>query len=140
MTDAGARWGACAQVTQKDGFYSMHGTGLGVLEGLMGMGMPEGSDERSWMTFCPAGMRVDGYQVLQGPLLYQIRPRCSCYNCGAPAWLHPSAPSPWGPKAVSSPAVAVPREISSLRWNLARYDGGTQCSVGGGSRRVFERT
>ena len=79
-----AGWGARAQVTQKDGFPSMHGSGLGVLEGFMGAGVPEGSDEHSWTTFCPAGTRVDGYQVLQGPLLYQIRPRCSCYNCGGP--------------------------------------------------------
>lgn len=34
-------------------------------------------------TPCPVGTRVDGYQVVVGALIYQIRPRCSCINCGA---------------------------------------------------------
>lgn len=36
-----------------------------------------------WLTPCPTGSRVDGYQVIKGGLIYQIRPRCSCVNCGA---------------------------------------------------------
>ena len=35
-----------------------------------------------WVRACPAGSKVDGYQVIMGVLIYQIRPRCSCVNCG----------------------------------------------------------
>ena len=101
-----------AQVTQKDGFSGVHGTGLGVLEGFMGAGVAEGSDEHTWTTLCPAGTRVDGYQVLQGPLLYQIRPRCSCYNCGA------RAPHAWGTSCSWDPA-AVTIGQPSMPWHPA---------------------
>jgi hypothetical protein len=75
---------ACAQVFQPGGFASLNGTGLGVLEGLLGTGEHDSSSlDNAWVTPCPAGARVDGFQVVRGPLLIQIRPRCSCYNCGA---------------------------------------------------------
>ena len=72
------------QVLQQQGFTQLNGSGLGVLEGFLGYG--DGSNsalDNKWVTPCPAGSRVDGYQVVTGPLLMQIRPRCSCYNCGA---------------------------------------------------------
>ena len=74
------------QVHQQQGFAQLNGTGLGVLEGFLGYGEHDDSAvDNNWVTPCPAGSRVDGYQVVHGPLLIQIRPRCSCYNCGAPA-------------------------------------------------------
>ena len=65
------------------GFSSLNGTGTGLLEGLLDVGESASHEEDSWVTPCPAGSRVDGYQVVKGGLIYQIRPRCSCQNCGA---------------------------------------------------------
>ena len=70
------------QVTQPEGFAALNGTGTGFLEVLVNVGNIGGSITSSWLTPCPAGSRVDGYQIVKGGLIYQIRPRCSCANCG----------------------------------------------------------
>ena len=71
------------QITSASGFSSLNGTGTGLLEGLLDVGEFTSHEDDSWITPCPAGSRVDGYQVVKGGLIYQIRPRCSCQNCGA---------------------------------------------------------
>jgi hypothetical protein len=76
--------GYCLQVNSPDGFSAFHGTGLGVVEGFLDAGEAMSDAPDSWVTPCPAGFKVDGYQVVTGALVYQIRPRCSCFNCGAP--------------------------------------------------------
>ena len=73
------------QVTQPRGFAALSGTGIGFLEGLLDISSVGGNVTDPWLTPCPAGSRVDGYQIVKGGLIYQIRPRCSCENCG----MHP---------------------------------------------------
>lgn len=72
----------CVQVTQLSGFGSLNGTGTGFLEGLLDVGEIETNVPDGWLTPCPVGSRVDGYQVVKEGLIYQIRPRCSCIDCG----------------------------------------------------------
>ena len=69
-------------MTQPGGFTALNVTGTGFLEALLNVGNVGESLTSSWLTPCPAGSRVDGYQVVKGSLIYQIRPRCSCENCG----------------------------------------------------------
>lgn len=66
---------------------------MGFVEGLLDVGEVALQGVDTWLTPCPAGSRVDGYQVTKGGLIYQIRPRCSCENCGkrrrcTSAWLN----------------------------------------------------
>jgi hypothetical protein len=84
------------QVVSPDGFSSLNGTGMGFVEGLLDVGEMTMQEGDTWLTPCPAGSRVDGYQVTKGGLIYQIRPRCSCENCGkqrrcTPAWQYTTA-------------------------------------------------
>ncbi len=72
-----------AQLVQPQGFTSLNGSGLGVVEGFMEVGEPALDNIDGFYIPCPVGQRVDGYQVVVGALIYQIRPRCSCFNCGA---------------------------------------------------------
>ena len=72
-------------MTQPEGFNSLNGTGTGFVEVLLNVGNIGGSVTSSWLTPCPDGSRVDGYQIVKGGLIYQIRPRCSCENCGRPS-------------------------------------------------------
>lgn len=74
---------AIVQVVQPQGFANLNGTGLGVVEGFMNVGEDTLDAADGFSTPCPVGTRVDGYQVVVGALIYQIRPRCSCINCGA---------------------------------------------------------
>lgn len=71
------------QVFQPQGFAQLNGSGLGVVEGFMGVGEQTLESEDFFITPCPVGSTVDGYQVVIGSLILQIRPRCSCFNCGA---------------------------------------------------------
>lgn len=70
------------QVAQPQGFTALNGSGLGVVEGLLNLGEGALDNPDGFLTPCPVGSRVDGYQVVTGALIYQIRPRCSCFNCG----------------------------------------------------------
>ena len=74
---------ANVQIVQPQGFTNLNGTGLGAVEGFMNVGEDTLDAPDGFSTPCPVGTRVDGYQVVVGALIYQIRPRCSCINCGA---------------------------------------------------------
>ena len=69
-------------MTQLSGFDTLNGTGTGFLEGLLDVGQIERNVPDGWLTPCPVGSRVDGYQVVKEALIFQIRPRCSCVDCG----------------------------------------------------------
>ena len=56
---------SAVQVYSVDGFQTLNGTGLAVLEGLLGVGRGGGS--AYWEASCPTRMRVAGYQVRSHP-------------------------------------------------------------------------
>ncbi|KAK9821949.1 hypothetical protein WJX81_001503 [Elliptochloris bilobata] len=75
-----------------DGFQALNGTGMAVLEGLLGVG--RGAGAGFWAASCPSRMRVAGYQVRADTLVYQARFWCSCINCGCQcleAWNYTSS-------------------------------------------------
>ena len=56
---------SAAQVYSVDGFQALNGTGLAVLEGLLGVG--RGGGPAYWEASCPTRMRVAGYQARSHP-------------------------------------------------------------------------